>query len=89
MTRFAGRDAFAASNGTVPMEVSFGKRKACRLPRLRELQAELRHPWLRSTGRHQTKLRKIVKYGRRRRLGVRRRCEAASYADRSAETDRV
>jgi hypothetical protein len=44
VTRFAGRDAFAASNGTAPMEVSFGKRKAYRLSRLREPQAELRHP---------------------------------------------
>ena len=28
MTRFAGRDAFAAGNGTAPMEVSSGERKA-------------------------------------------------------------
>jgi hypothetical protein len=28
VTRFAGRDAFAAGNVTAPMEVSFGKRKA-------------------------------------------------------------
>lgn len=61
MTRFAGRDAFAASNGTAPMEVSFGKRKAYRLSRLREPQAELRHPH----GRGQpvaTKLHKEMKY---------------------------
>jgi transposase len=33
VTRFAGRDAFAAGNGTAPMEVSFGKRKVYRLSR--------------------------------------------------------
>jgi hypothetical protein len=31
MTRFAVRDAFAALNGTAPMEVSFGKPKVYRL----------------------------------------------------------
>ncbi len=35
MIWFAGRDAFAAGNGTAPMEVSFGKRKVygCRAAR--------------------------------------------------------
>ena len=33
VARFASRDAFAAYNGTAPIEVSSGKRKACRLSR--------------------------------------------------------
>jgi transposase len=33
VSRFAGRDHFAACNGTAPIEVSSGKRKACRLSR--------------------------------------------------------
>jgi transposase len=33
VSRFATRDAFAACNGTAPIEVSSGKRKACRLSR--------------------------------------------------------
>ena len=32
-SRFPGRDHFAACNGTAPIEVSSGKRKACRLSR--------------------------------------------------------
>jgi transposase len=33
VSRFASRDAFAAYNGTAPVEVSSGKRKVCRLSR--------------------------------------------------------
>jgi len=51
VTRFAGRDAFAASNGTAPMEVSFGKRGG--LPAVAPSgTASWTTPsaWLRSTG---------------------------------------
>jgi transposase len=33
VSRFSGRDPFAACNGTAPVEVSSGQRKACRLSR--------------------------------------------------------
>ncbi|HEY2488362.1 MAG TPA: transposase [Streptosporangiaceae bacterium] len=33
VTRFPGRDCFAACNGTAPIEVSSGRRQACRLSR--------------------------------------------------------
>ena len=32
MSRFRGRDRFAACNGTAPIEVSSGNRVICRLP---------------------------------------------------------
>ena len=44
VSRFGGRDPFAAYNGTAPIEVSSGPRKTCRLQPARQPAAQPRHP---------------------------------------------
>ena len=44
VSRFASRAAFAAYNGTAPVEVSSGEKKIYRLSRTREPPAQPRHP---------------------------------------------